>query len=383
MGPLAGVKVVEMAGIGPGPLAAMLLADLGATVIRVDRKQPADVGVPRPIEFDLALRNRKSIRVDLKEPGGVALVLDLIAQADALIEGFRPGVMERLGLGPDICLSRNPRLVYGRVTGWGQDGPLAQAAGHDINYIAVTGLLHAIGRAGQPPTLPLNVMGDYAGGSMVLAFGIVAALFEAQRSGRGQVIDAAMVDGVASLLTVLLGLVHAGKLGGERGTNFIDSGAPFYEVYECADGAHLAVGPIEPRFYGQLIERLELDAAARAELGAQWDHERWPRAKAVLAARFKTRSRAEWERCFEGADVCVSPVLEWEQAWTHPHLRARGTFIEVDGVMQPAPAPRFSRTAAERPRPPAPLTTENAVAALGDWLSEEQITAHRAAGHFI
>jgi crotonobetainyl-CoA:carnitine CoA-transferase CaiB-like acyl-CoA transferase len=380
MGPLAGIKVVELAGIGPGPLAAMLLADLGASVIRVDRKEPSGNGVARPIEFDLALRNRKSIRVDLKEPGGVALVLDLIAQADALVEGFRPGVTERLGLGPDVCLARNPKLVYGRVTGWGRDGPIAQAAGHDINYIAVTGLLHAIGRAGQPPTIPLNVVGDYAGGSLYLAFGIVSALLEARSSGRGQVVDAAMVDGVASLLTVLIGLRQAGMGRGERGTNFIDSGAPFYEVYECADGKHLAVGPVEARFYRQLLQRLEIDPA---EVGGQWDEARWPHAKAVLAARFRTRSRAAWEERFAGADVCVSPVLAFEEAWTHPHLQARRTFIDVAGVVQPAPGPRFSRTVPDEPTPPAASTTENAVAALSGWLADHEIAAHRAAEHFI
>jgi crotonobetainyl-CoA:carnitine CoA-transferase CaiB-like acyl-CoA transferase len=380
MGPLQGIKVVELAGIGPGPLAAMLLADLGATVIRIDRKEPSGNGVPRPVQFDLALRNRQSIRVDLKEPGGVALVLDLIAQADALIEGFRPGVMERLGLGPGMCLARNPKLVYGRVTGWGQDGPLAQSAGHDINYIAVTGLLDAVGRAGQPPTVPLNVVGDYAGGSLYLAFGIVSALLEARGSGRGQVVDTAMVDGVASLLTVLLSLRHAGRFNGPRGTNVVDSGAPFYEVYECADGRWLAVGPVENRFYRQLLQRLDLDPA---EVGDQWNEALWPQAKAVLAARFKTRDRAAWEARFAGADVCVSPVLDFEQAWTHPHLQARGTFIDVAGVMQPAPGPRFSRTVPDRPRPPAELTTDNAVTALGAWLSDAEIAAHRAAGHFI
>lgn len=380
MGPLAGVKIVELAGIGPGPLAAMFLADLGATVIRVDRKEPAGLGVPRPVKFDLATRNRKSIRVDLKDPAGLALVLDLIAQADALVEGFRPGVTERLGLDPEVCLARNPRLVYGRVTGWGQDGPLAQAAGHDINYIAVTGLLNAIGRAGQPPTPPLNLVGDYAGGALYLAFGIVAALLEARGSGKGQVIDAAMVDGAASLLTVLIGLRHAGSGTGPRGTNLLDSGAPFYEVYECADGAHVAVGPIEEKFHHQLLQCLEI---APGELGAQWDRAQWPQAKAVLAERFKRRTRADWERIFEGKDVCVSPVLDFDEAPAHPQLKARGTYIEIDGVMQPAPGPRFSRSVLDRPEPPAPLTTENAVAALRGWLSDDEIEAHRRGGGFI
>ncbi len=384
MGPLAGIKVVELAGIGPGPLAAMFLADLGATVIRVDRKQPSGLGTERPIEYDLALRNRKSIRVDLKDPAGAALVLDLVAQADALIEGFRPGVTERLGLGPDVCLARNPKLVYGRVTGFGQHGPLAQAAGHDINYIAITGLLHAIGRAGQAPTIPLNVMGDYAGGALYLAFGIVSALLEARSSGQGQVIDAAMADGVASLMTVLGGVRLSGRGRGERGTNFLDSGAPFYEVYECADGKYLSIGPIEAKFYRVLLQHLGLDAAETAGLlDAQWDESQWPRAKAVLAARFKTRARGEWERAFEGAEACVSPVLDFDEAPEHPHFKARATFIDVAGVTQPAPEPRFSRSVPHHPEPPAPLTTDNAAAALAAWLPEHEIATHRAAGHFI
>ena len=380
MGPLAGVKIVELAAIGPGPLAAMFLADLGATVIRVARKEPSQLGVPRPIEFDLALRNRKSIRVDLKDPAGVALVLDLIANADALIEGFRPGVTERLGIGPEVCLERNPKLVYGRVTGWGQDGPLAQAAGHDINYIAVTGLLHAIGRAGQPPTMPLNVVGDYAGGSLYLAFGLVSAILEARSSGKGQVIDAAMVDGVASLLTVLIGLRHTGSGTGLRGTNLLDSGAPFYEVYECADGAYVSVGPIEEKFYRQLIDGLEIGSD---ELGARWDPAQWPKAKTIIADRFKRRPRADWERIFSGKDVCFAPVLDFDDAFAYPPLTARDTYIEIDGVMQPAPGPRFSRTILDTPKPPAALTTENAVAALRGWLTDEDIEVSRCAGTFI
>jgi alpha-methylacyl-CoA racemase len=380
MGPLAGVRIVELAGIGPGPLAAMFLADLGATVIRVDRKEPAGLGVARSIHHDLALRNRKSIRVDLKDAGGVAMVLDLVASADALIEGFRPGVTERLGVGPEACLARNPRLVYGRVTGWGQDGPLAHAAGHDINYIAVTGVLNAIGRADQPPTVPLNVLGDYAGGSLYLAFGIVSAILEARTSGKGQVIDAAMIDGVASLLTVLVGLRHAGQGAGPRGTNFLDSGAPFYDVYECADGKYMSVGPIEQKFYVQLLKGLEIDPV---EVGGQWDATQWPRVKDVLAARFKRRSRDDWERAFEGQDVCIAPVLDFEEATKHPHLQARSTYIDVDGVTQPAPGPRFSRTTLDSPVPPSPLTTENAVEALQGWLSDAAIEAHRTAGRFI
>jgi crotonobetainyl-CoA:carnitine CoA-transferase CaiB-like acyl-CoA transferase len=378
-GPLAGVKVVELAGIGPGPVAAMMLADLGATVIRVDRKEPSGLGAPRPLRYDLGLRNRKSIRVDLKDPAAVALVLDLVANADALVEGFRPGVMERLGLGPDACLQRNPKLVYGRVTGWGQDGPLAHSAGHDVNYIALTGLLDAIGREGQAPTIPLNVIGDYAGGALMLAFGILAGVIEARASGRGQVVDAAMVDGAASLLTVLVGARAAGMMNGERGTNLLDTGAPFYEVYACADGKYISIGPIEGKFYRQLLERLEIDAPA---LQRQTDPAAWPEAKRVLAAHFRTRTRAQWTALLEATDVCFAPVLSMEEAPAHPHLRARGTFVEVDGVMQPAPAPRFSRTPAALPQPPAELNTDNAQRALQEWLSPSAVAAHRAAGTF-
>ncbi len=379
MGPLAGVRIVELAGIGPGPLCAMLLADLGATVIRVDRQAPSGLGIPRPLRFDLVLRNRKSIRVDLKDPAGVALVLDLAARADALIEGFRPGVAERLGLGPDECLRRNPKLIYGRVTGWGQEGPLAQSAAHDINYIAITGLLSAIGRHGQPPSIPLNLIGDYAGGSLYLALGILAGIIEARISGKGQVVDAAIVDGVASMLTVLVGMRAAGMVTGERGANLLDSGAPFYEVYECADGKHVSVGPVEHKFYLQLLQRLGLDESA---LGDQMDTRNWPQAKRVLAAKFKTKTRAEWTALLEGTDVCFAPVLDLQEAYEHPHLKARKTFIDIAGVTQPAPAPRFSRTALATPEPPAELSGANAAAALRDWLSEPEIAALAAAGTF-
>lgn len=379
-GPLAGIKVVELAGIGPGPVAAMFLADLGATVIRVDRREPSGLGAPRPVQFDIGLRNRKTIRVDLKDTAGRALVLDLVAQADALIEGFRPGVTERLGLGPDDCLARNPRLVYGRVTGWGQDGPLAQAAGHDVNYIAVTGVLDAIGRAGQPPTIPLNVIGDYAGGSAYLAMGILAALLEARSSGKGQVVDAAIVDGVASLMAQLAGLHAAGMMGGGRGGNLLDSGAPFYDVYECADGKYVSIGPIEGKFYRELLQRLELDAP---ELAQQMDRGCWPAARRLFAAKFRTRTQAEWTRLLEGTDVCFAPVLDLAASFEHPHLRARQTWIDVAGVTQPAPAPRFSRTPPATPEPPAEPGTDNAARALEGWLSDPDIAALRAAGTFI
>jgi alpha-methylacyl-CoA racemase len=379
LGPLNGVKIVEIAGIGPGPVAAMLLADMGATVIRVDRKEPSGLGLPRPIEYDVALRNRKSIRVDLKDPAGRSLVLDLIGKADALIEGFRPGVLERLGLGPDDCLARNPALVYGRVTGWGQDGPLAQCAGHDINYISITGVLNAIGRRGQPPSIPLNVIGDYAGGSLYLALGILAGILEARSSGKGQVVDAAIVDGVASLMTVLVGLKEGGMMAGQRGTNLLDSGAPFYEVYECADGKYVSIGPIERKFYLQLLERIGVDAK---DLGNQADEHDWPKAKEVLGSVFRSKTRAEWTALLEGTDACFAPVLDLDEAYAHPHLKARGTYVDVAGVMQPAPAPRFSRTKPDVPKPPAELTAENATAALAGWLAESEIAAYASAGTF-
>lgn len=379
MGPLAGVRIVELAGIGPAPLCAMLLADLGATVIRVDRTQPSGLGVPRPLRFDLVLRNRKSIRVDLKDSAGVALVLTLIAKADALIEGFRPGVTERLGLGPDDCLRRNPKLVYGRVTGWGQEGPLAHSAGHDINYIAITGVLSAIGRHGQPPSIPLNVVGDYAGGSLYLALGILAGIIEARGSGQGQVVDAAIVDGVASLMTVLVGMRAAGMFTAARGTNLLDSGAPFYDVYECADGKYVSIGPIEHKFYLQLLRRLDLDAA---ELSEQMEPHDWPKIKRTLATKFKSRTRAEWSAMLEGTDVCFAPVLDLQEAYEHPHLKTRKTFIDIAGVTQPAPAPRFSRTRLANPEPPAEASAANAAAALRDWLTEDEIAVLGAAGTF-
>lgn len=377
MGPLEGVRIVELAGIGPAPFCAMLLADLGATVIRVDRREPSGLGLSRPLQFDLVLRNRKSIRVDLKDASGLEMVRSLIDRADALIEGFRPGVTERLGLGPDTCHARNPRLVYGRLTGWGQEGPLAQAAGHDINYIAITGLLSAIGRKGEPPTVPLNVVGDYAGGSVYAALGIVSAILEARSSGKGQVVDAAIVDGVASLLTIHAGLRAAGLTGPERGTNLLDSGAPFYDVYACADGEYISIGPIEPKFYRQLLEIIGLDAP---ELANPADRASWPAARRLFADHFLTRTRAEWRALLEGSDACFAPVLDLDEACEHPHLKARGTMIEIAGVKQPAPAPRFSRTPAADPQPPAAATPENAAAALAEWFPEEELTALAEAG---
>ena len=364
MGPLKGIKIVELAGIGPGPMAAMLLADLGATVLRIDRAEPADLGVKRPPRFNLLMRNRECIELDLKKPEAVAQVLEFVDSADGLIEGFRPGVTERLGLGPDVCLARNPRLVYGRITGWGQTGPLAHAAGHDLNYIALTGVLHAIGRAGQPPTIPLALAGDFSGGALYLVMGMLAALLEARSSGQGQVVDAAIVDGTTSMATVFYGLHAAGMWNAARGTNILDSGAPFYEVYECQDGGWISIGPIEARFYQQLVALLELDPQA---LGAQGDRNTWPQAKVLIAQRFKTRTRAQWCALLEGTDVCFAPVLSFAEAPQHPHMQARGSFVEIDGVVQPAPAPRFSRSVPDLPSPPQAEPTRDVAAVLAAW----------------
>ena len=361
-GPLAGIRIVELAGIGPGPMAAMQLADMGATVLRIERREPADLGVPRPLQYNLLLRNRQSIALDLKDPQAVQLVLELVGEADALIEGFRPGVTERLGLGPDACLARNPKLVYGRMTGWGQDGPLAQAAGHDINYIALTGALNAIGRKDQPPTAPLALVGDFGGGAMFLAMGVLAALLHARATGQGQVVDAAIVDGAASLATVFYGLHAAGQWNEARGSNVLDTGAPHYDCYECSDGRWISIGPIEARFHADLVHRLGLDLAA---IGWPGDQSRWPAARAAFAAAFKTRTRDAWCALLEGTDVCFAPVLSFAEAPQHPHLRARGTFVEVDGVTQPAPAPRFSATPSARPTAPA---APAGAAALRGWL---------------
>jgi alpha-methylacyl-CoA racemase len=377
MGPLAGIRIVEITGVGPAPMAAMLLADLGATVLRVDRMESSGLGIELEARFELLHRSRKVIAVDLKKPEGAALVLRLAAAADAFIEGFRPGVAERLGIGPEPCLQRNPRLVYGRMTGWGQEGPLAAAAGHDLNYIALVGALHAIGRAGQKPTPPLNLAADFGGGALYLAFGMVCALLEAQRSGKGQVVDAAMIDGAASLMTLFYGLRAAGEMSLNRGENLLDSGAFFYETYECADGKFVALAPIEGKFLAELYRRLDLDPS---EFPAQYDRAQWPATKAKLAAVFRTRTRAEWCARLEGSDACFAPVLSLDEAPEHPHHRARGTFIDVAGIVQPAPAPRFSRTPAGIPTPPEDPGPDSA-AALGDWgFTGAEIAALKAAG---
>jgi len=378
MGPLEGVKIIELAGIGPGPMAAMQLADMGATVLRIERREAVDLGVKRPLKFNLLLRNRQSIALDLKDPASIRLVLDLVAQADALIEGFRPGVTERLGLGPEVCLARNPRLVYGRMTGWGQAGPLSHAAGHDINYIALTGALRAIGRKDQPPSIPLALVGDFGGGAMFLAMGVLAALVNARSTGLGQVVDAAIVDGVSSLATAFHGLAAAGQWKDERGSNVLDSGAPFYDVYECSDGEWISVGPLEARFHADLLRRLEVDPS---EIGEQFDEAGWPQARALYQRVFRTRSRAAWCELLEGTDVCFSPVLSFAEAAVHPHLKARETLIDIEGVVQPAPAPRFARTPSERPRPPEAALQGDALHDLLDrWLPAAQSAAWRSAG---
>lgn len=370
MGPLAGVKIVEFAGIGPAPLAAMLLADMGATVLRIDRTNQADLGVPMAQEHEFTQRNRAVLRLDLKRPDAVALALKLIDGADGLIEGFRPGVMERLGLGPEICLARNPRLAYGRVTGWGQQGPLSQAAGHDLNYIALTGALHAIGRAGQKPTPPLNLVGDYGGGALYLLTGLLAAIISARATGSGQVVDAAMVDGVLSLMTPIYAMQAGGRMTGPRGENQLDSGAHFYEVYECADGEFISIAPIEAKFYAEFLRRMEIDPAGMPE---QRDRAGWPAWKQVLTERFRTRTRDEWCRILEGTDACFAPVLSMQEAHAHPHNLARSAFIDVGAHRQPAPAPRFGGTPLGHPRPPGAVPAAEALAAWG--LSEAEIAA--------
>jgi alpha-methylacyl-CoA racemase len=341
----------------------MMLADMGAEVLRIDRPGPTDLGLPVEPRFSVLTRGRRSVALDLKQPAAIAAVKRLMIRADALIEGFRPGVMERLGLGPDECLAANPRLVYGRMTGWGQEGPMAPAAGHDINYIALAGVLHSIGRRGSAPAPPLNLVGDFGGGGMYLAFGVVCALLEAGRSGRGQVVDAAMVDGAASLAAAVYGLRAKGMWNDERGDNILDSGAPWYDVYETQDGKYVAIGSIEGRFYGELLRLTGLTGEA---LPPQWEKARWGELRARLTEVFKQKTRDEWCRIMEGSDVCFAPVLSMAEAPAHPHNRARGTFVEVDGVAQPGPAPRFSRTPGAIARPPA-APGQHTEEALRDW----------------
>ncbi len=362
MGPLSGIRVIEIASLAPAPFGCMILADLGADVLRVERAERC--GPQARVPSDPLSRGRRSIGINLKDPAGVGLLLRLIEDADVLVEGFRPGVAERLGFGPDVCAERNPRLIFARMTGWGQDGPLAPTAGHDIDYIAISGALSPIGRAGEPPVPPLNLVGDFGGGGMLLALGILAALVERATSGLGQVVDAAMVDGSALLTSFLYGMRATGAWQDQRGSNLLDGGAPFYDTYLTADGGCVAVGALEPQFYAALLAGLGLTDAG---LPAQHDRAGWPVLRERFAATFASRTRDEWEQVFAGTDACVSPVLTMAQAPLHPHATAREAFVDVGGIVQPAPAPRFGRSAAARPAaPPRPgADTDAVLAALG------------------
>ena len=377
MGPLSGIRIVEMSGIGPAPFCGMLLADMGADVIRIDRLAAADLGFNVEARYDLLNRGKRAVALDIKSPAGIATVKDLIGKADVLLEGFRPGVMERLGLGPDVCHAVNPRLVYGRMTGFGQSGPMKDRAGHDINYIAMSGALHAIGHKDGPPLPPLNLVGDFGGGSLYLAMGVLAAVLEARQSGKGQVVDAAMVDGVASLMAMVTGLRQAKLWHNERAANAVDGGAPYYACYETRDGKYMAVGAIEQRFYAELLQKLGLDGEA---LPGQNERARWGELHARIAAVFASRTRAEWEEVFATSDACVTPVLDMDECITHPLAVARQNFVTVDGVVGPAPAPKFSRTpgavccGTQEPR-------ADTRAALGAWgISDAEIDALASAG---
>jgi alpha-methylacyl-CoA racemase len=379
-GPLGGYRIIELAGIGPGPFAGMMLSDMGAEVLRIDRAQPVQHGASSP-QSDVCGRGRRSVCVDLKHPDGRAAVLRLVEHADGLIEGFRPGVTERLGIGPDECLARQPKLIYGRMTGWGQTGPYAKAAGRDINYIALSGTLSMIGRIGEPPVPPLNLVGDFGGGGMLLAFGIVCGILEASRSGKGQVIDAAMVDGAALLAGMMYGLRASGDWG-ERGTNLLDTGAWFYEVYETADGGYISLGPIDPQSWHEMLRITGLadDVDGHGPVPEQSDKDSWPSMKRRMAAVVKTKTRDEWCALLEGTDACFAPVLSPDEAEEHPHNRERGTFMEVAGVVQPAPAPRFSRTVPQIVGPP-PRLGQHTDEALSDWgFSADEIAKLRATG---
>ena len=379
MGPLHGIKIVEFAALGPAPMGAMILADLGAEVVRIERKLPPGAKPGSELfdpELDILNRSRRVVTLDLKKPEGLAAARQLIAGADILIEGFRPGVMERLGLGPDECLGSNPRLVFGRMTGWGQTGPLANAAGHDINYLSLSGALHAIGEPGGKPVVPLNLVADCGGGAMLLVVGVLAALLEARTSGQGQVVDAAMTDGSALLMTMMYTLKAMGDWTQQRGSNLLDGGAHFYDTYRCADGKYISIGPIEPQFYALFLDKTGL---TDPDFSQQWDRARWPELKVRLAAHLATRSRDAWCALLEGTDACVAPVLDMDEAPEHPHNRARGTFIEVGGVVQPAPAPRFSRSTPAKPRPP--LTGATGEDVLADWgFSPDALDELRKAG---
>lgn len=373
MGPLSGLKIVEVAGIGPAPFAAMMLSDMGADVIRVDRLENSNGGDPAAPPSDIFNRGRRSIALNLKSAGGLKTLLDLIGQADAVMEGFRPGVAERLGFGPEVCQEINPKLVYGRMTGWGQEGPYALTAGHDINYIALAGVLAHLGREGEKPTPPINLVGDFGGGGMLLAFGLVCALLEAGRSGQGQIVDAAMVDGSASLMTMVWGFKAMGMWSDDRGTNLLDTATHFYDTYECADGNFVSIGSIEPQFYAELLKHTNLEQVY-VDLGepmpTQMDKAKWPEMKAHLAAIFVTKSRDEWSALLEGTDICFAPVLTMDEAAQHPHNVHRKTFVEVAGITQPAPSPRFDRTPGEIQRPPS-HPGQHTDEILSEWLGAE------------
>lgn len=376
-GPLVGFRIVELAGIGPNPWCAMMLADMGAEVVRVDRLVDAGLGIHIDPKYSLLDRSRRSIAVDLKNPEGVETILRMVEQSDALIEGFRAGVTERLGLGPEDCWARNAKLVYGRVTGWGQTGPLAKVAGHDINYISLAGAAWPIGRKSAPPAPPLNLVGDFGGGGMLLAVGVLAALLEAQRSGRGQVVDAAMTDGVASLMTALYGMRAAGLWSDDRESNILDGGAHYYNAYECADGRFVSIASIEKKFYAEL---LELTGFEDPDHAAHGDRAQWAPSKETLAALFRTKTRDEWCAILEGTDVCFAPVLTMGEAPGHPHNVARETFVEADGVVQPAPSPRFSRTPGKIQKPPSAHGADTD-AVLADWgFSADELAGLREAG---
>jgi alpha-methylacyl-CoA racemase len=377
MGPLQGLRVVEFAGIGPAPLCCMLLADLGADVVRIDRLHASGLGLAIDKRFDVNARGRRSLALDLKASAGRDAALRVVERSDVLVEGFRPGVMEKLGLGPDVCLSRQPRLVYGRMTGFGQTGPLAEAAGHDLNYIALTGVLHAIGTAGGKPVPPLNLVGDYGGGALYLAFGVMAALFERQRSGQGQVVDAAMVDGAASLASIFYGLHASGQWGEPRGHNLLDGGAPFYDSYETADGRFISLAALEPKFFATLALALDLEPRF---VKRQYDQREWPAMRAAIGLAVRRHTRDEWCTRLEGTDACFAPVLSFDEAPLHAHARARGGFVDVDGVQQPAPAPRFGRTPAALPAA-APTVGQHTTQVLAECgFSSSEVDALLACG---
>ncbi|MFG2442764.1 CaiB/BaiF CoA transferase family protein [Nocardia fluminea] len=376
-GPLAGIRIVELGGVGPTPFAAMLLSDLGADIIRLDRPPGYDGGAPIDARFNLLNRGRRSAVFDLKKPAAVEAVLRLVGEADVVLEGFRPGVAEKLGLGPEQCTAVNPALVYGRMTGWGQFGPLAQDPGHDVNYISLTGVLHSVGRAGEPPAIPLNLAGDFGGGALYLALGVVSALLESRTSGRGQVVDAAMVDGAASLMTLFYGLFAAGYWSDERGVNRLDSGAPWYNVYETADGGWVSVGANESRFWRNLLRIMDID---ESEMPDQHDKSQWLSVHKRFTSVFLTKTRDEWCALADGQEACMAPVLSLTEAPRHAHLRARGTFVDIEGVVQPAPAPRFSRTPGTIQRPPAE-PGEHTDEVLRDWgFTLVELTALREQG---